>query len=334
MIINKLTIEINDIDPFHVFIVTENKSTPYRGRFAPSPTGPLHFGSLVAAVGSYLDARANQGEWRVRIENIDAPREVPGASRDILMLLEKLSMYWDGEVVYQRERHALYHEALAMLEKQNLTYICTCSRREIADSSIMGIEGPVYPGTCRNTAQHPHSPYRQNRQRAVRVRTDNQPVAFTDAVQGYVIQRLDKAIGDFVLHRADGIFAYQLAVVVDDAAQAITHVVRGADLLNSTPRQMYLQQLLDYATPAYMHLPVVTNTKGEKLSKQTFAAPVTQFNVLFQLVSALRFLGQNPPDDLLDSSLETFWHWAIRHWNPANITATGNQAAGLHHIST
>lgn len=298
-------------------------STTYRGRFAPSPTGPLHFGSLVAAVGSYLDARANQGEWLVRIENIDAPREAPGASRDILTLLEKLGMRWDGEVVYQRERHALYREALAMLEKQKLIYACTCSRKEIADSSIIGIEGPVYPGTCRNAPRHGHSPHQHGRQNAIRLRTDNQPIVFTDPVQGYVEQRINTDIGDFVLHRADGIFAYQLAVVVDDAEQAITHVVRGADLLNSTPRQIYLQQLLGYATPAYLHLPVVTNAKGEKLSKQTFAAPVTQFNVLFQLVSALRFLGQEPPDELLDSSLETFWQWAIVHWNPANITATG-----------
>jgi glutamyl-Q tRNA(Asp) synthetase len=303
--------------------VTQSKSTAYRGRFAPSPTGPLHFGSLVAAVGSYLDARANQGEWLVRIENIDSPREAPGASRDILTLLEKLGMHWDNEVVYQRERHALYREALAMLEKQNLTYACTCSRKEIADSSIVGIEGPVYPGTCRNAPKHSHPLHQQSRQRAIRIRTDGQPIVFTDPVQGYVQQRIDKAIGDFVLHRADGIFAYQLAVVVDDAAQAITHVVRGADLLNSTPRQIYLQQVLGYFTPAYMHLPVVTNAKGEKMSKQTFAAPVAQFNVLFQLVSALRFLGQNPPDELLDSNLETFWQWAVAHWNPANITATG-----------
>lgn len=298
-------------------------STTYRGRFAPSPTGPLHFGSLVAAVGSYLDARANQGEWLVRIENIDAPREAPGASRDILTLLEKLGMHWDGEVVYQHERHALYREALAMLEKQKLIYACTCSRKEIADSSTIGIEGPVYPGTCRNAPNHPHRPHQQSRQSAIRIRTNNQPVAFTDPVQGYIEQRISTDIGDFVLYRADGIFAYQLAVVVDDAEQAITHVVRGADLLNSTPRQIYLQQLLGYATPAYLHLPVVTNAKDEKLSKQTFAAPVTQFNVLFQLVSALRFLGQEPPAELLDSSLETFWQWAIVHWNPANITATG-----------
>jgi len=303
--------------------VTQSKSTTYRGRFAPSPTGPLHFGSLVAAVGSYLDARANQGEWLVRIENIDTPREAPGASRDILTLLEKLGMHWDDEVVYQRERHALYREALTILETKNLTYACTCSRKEIADSSIISIDGPVYPGTCRDAPKYLHPPHQQNRRSAIRIRTDGQPLAFTDPVQGYVEQQIGKDIGDFVLHRADGIFAYQLAVVVDDAAQAITHVVRGADLLNSTPRQIYLQQLLGYTTPAYMHLPVVTNVKGEKLSKQTFAAPVAQFNVLFQLVSALRFLGQNPPDELLDGNLETFWQWAIAHWNPENITATG-----------
>lgn len=301
--------------------MTQQKATIYRGRFAPSPTGPLHFGSLVTVVGSYLDAKAQQGQWLVRIEDLDPPREVPHAARDMLLLLEQLGLHWDGEVVYQSQRHDLYRAALATLAQRNLTYPCSCSRKEIADSSVMGIEGPVYPGTCRDAATHSQS--RQNKRNAVRVKTTAQPITLTDPVQGVVTHHLNRDVGDFVLRRADGAFAYQLAVVVDDAEQAITHVVRGADLLNSTPRQIYLQRLLGYATPAYMHLPIVTNLRGEKLSKQTLAAPVAQFNVLFQLMAALRFLGQDPPDELQACSLDTFWHWAIANWKPENITAAG-----------
>ena len=301
--------------------MTQQNATVYRGRFAPSPTGPLHFGSLVTAVGSYLDAKARQGQWLVRIEDLDPQREVPHAARDMLLLLEQLGLHWDGEVVYQSRRHALYRAALAALAQHNQTYHCSCSRKEIADSSIMGVEGPVYPGTCRDAATRSQSP--QNKHNAVRVKTTAQPITLADPVQGLVTHHLSRDIGDFVLHRADGAFAYQLAVVVDDAEQAITHVVRGADLLNSTPRQIHLQQLLGYPTPAYMHLPIVTNRQGKKLSKQTLAAPVAQFNVLFQLVAALRFLGQDPPDELQASNLDTFWQWAIANWKPENITATG-----------
>lgn len=309
--------------------MTRNQKNSYRGRFAPSPTGPLHFGSLVTAVGSYLDAKTNQGEWLVRIEDLDPPREVKGAARNILMLLEKMRMYWDGEVVYQSQRHALYREALSILEKQNLTYFCTCSRKEITDSSIMGIEGPVYPGTCRDTSTRPSLKPKQKGQPAVRIKTGDQSVGLNDPVQGVIVQHIGNDIGDFVLHRSDGAFAYQLAVVVDDAEQAITHIVRGADLLNSTPRQIFLQNLLGYATPVYMHLPIVTNAKGEKLSKQTLATPVEQNNVSLQLFAALRFLGQNPPDSLLDCNLDSFWQWAIAHWNPSNISATGVKQPGF-----
>ncbi len=306
--------------------MTESKPvvTNYRGRFAPSPSGPLHFGSLVTAVGSYLDARSHNGEWLVRIEDLDPPREVPGASRDILMLLEKLGMTWDGEVVYQSRRHDLYRAVLSQLAAQKLTYPCFCSRKEIADSALTGIGGLVYPGTCRYAGTNSRNNDKQRKQSAVRVKTDRRVIAVNDRVQQLRSQQIDTDIGDFVLHRADGVFAYQLAVVADDAEQIITHVVRGADLLDSTPRQVFLQQLLGYATPDYMHLPVVTNARGEKLSKQTFAAPVGQINVLFQLVAALKFLGQNPPDDLPESNLETFWQWAIAHWNAANIPSTGH----------
>lgn len=300
-------------------------SQVYRGRFAPSPTGPLHFGSLVTAVGSYLDAKSHDGKWLVRIEDLDSSREVPGASRDILVLLEQLGMEWDGGVVYQSRRHELYRAALSELQKKALVYVCTCSRKEIADSAMPGICGPVYPGTCRNTSKNAAEQNKRKRQGALRVKTDQRTIALTDRVRGILSQQIGKDIGDFVLHRADAVFAYQFAVVVDDAEQNITHVVRGADLLDSTPRQIYLQQLLGFPTPDYMHLPIVTNAKGEKLSKQTFAAPVSRFDVLFQLVAALKFLGQNPPEELLDSDLNTFWQWAIQHWNISDITSTGIQ---------
>jgi len=281
----------------------------YRGRFAPSPTGPLHFGSLVTAVGSYLEAKSRSGEWLVRIENLDTAREIPGASEEILNTLYLLGMEWDGSVVYQNRRQDAYQAALRVLEKQDLIYPCSCSRKEIADSSVLGIEGPVYPGTCRDRKHEPEF------SGAWRLCTNNDLIEFEDAVQGIRQQRLQRDIGDFVIRRADGVFAYQLAVVVDDAEQGITHVVRGGDLLNSTPRQIHLQKLLGYSTPSYMHLPVVVNTRGEKLSKQTQAAPVDTSRPVLQLVKAIRFLGQTPPPEVSESSLGSFWMWATENWN-------------------
>lgn len=281
----------------------------YTGRFAPSPTGPLHFGSLVTAVGSYLEAKSRNGKWLLRVENLDASREVPGASEEILRTIEALGMEWDGEPMYQNHRKAAYEAAVFALESRNLVYPCFCSRKEIADSSIRGIEGPVYPGTCRTR-------FNKNQAGARRVRTDSTLIEFTDALHGRMGQRLERDIGDFVLCRSDGVFAYQLAVVVDDAEQGITHVVRGEDLLNSTPRQIYLQRLLGYHTPLYMHLPVVTNAKGEKLSKQTCAPPVDISHPLPQLMMALRFLGQTPPPELMRGSVKTLWKWAIYNWKP------------------
>jgi glutamyl-Q tRNA(Asp) synthetase len=286
----------------------------YRGRFAPSPTGPLHFGSLVAAVGSYLAARSRQGEWLVRIENLDPPREVAGAAREILATLEALGMEWDGEVIYQSRRNEVYQAALAALEQQGLLYPCTCSRKEIADSSISGIDGPVYPGTCRGGL-----PADRSSTTALRVLTHDDPIEFRDVLRGPIRQQLASATGDFVLRRADGIYAYQLAVVADDAAQGVTHVVRGVDLLDSTPRQIYLQQLLGYPTPAYMHLPVVTNAQGEKLSKQTQAVAVDISRPVAQLVEAVRFLGQTPPVELAESNVASFWQWALENWSPQQI---------------
>lgn len=280
----------------------------YRGRFAPSPTGSLHFGSLVAAVGSYLDAKFHQGKWMVRIEDVDSQRKVAGAASEILYTLERLGMEWDEEVIYQSQRSEAYHEALNALSKRGLIYPCICSRKEISDSSIMGLSGPIYLGTCLK------NPASVKNIHALRIQTTDDSIQFEDILKGTYTQKLRSDVGDFVLRRADGIYAYQLAVVVDDAAQYITHVVRGADLLDSTPRQIFLQQLLGYPIPQYLHLPVVTNAKGEKLSKQTNAAPVNISNALIQLIDALHFLGQRPPMEILEGDISSFWQWAKQNW--------------------
>jgi glutamyl-Q tRNA(Asp) synthetase len=280
----------------------------YRGRFAPSPTGPLHFGSLVAAVGSFLEARARGGDWLVRMEDLDPPRVIPGAADDILAVLRACGMEWDGPVVRQSARASAYHAELHRLRERGLVYPCACSRREIADSAVAGAEGPVYPGTCRTGLPA------GKRARALRIDTRGAAVAFDDAVQGRIAHELEKDSGDFVLYRADEVYAYQLAVVVDDAEQGITDVVRGADLLGSTPRQIYLQKLLGWTEPRYAHLPVAVNAAGEKLSKQTFAEPVDAARPLPALVAALSFLGQQPPGELQRGTLKEFWDWALRNW--------------------
>ncbi|MBI5430338.1 MAG: tRNA glutamyl-Q(34) synthetase GluQRS [Nitrosomonadales bacterium] len=294
----------------------------YRGRFAPSPTGPLHFGSLAAAVGSYLDAKHHHGNWLVRMEDLDIPRCVPGAADDILRTLEAFGLHSDEPVLYQSQRTAAYEAALHRLQASGAVYPCCCTRKEIADSALHGIEGLVYPGTCRNGIP-------QGREaRAWRVRTDLHPspsslppsqVGFTDALQGRMTQHLESEIGDFVVKRADGLFAYQLAVVVDDAFQHITHVVRGADLLASTPRQIYLQQLLEMYTPAYAHLPVAVNAQGEKLSKQTLAPAITTEDTAAILVKVLEFLRQQPPAELRQGSVEEVLNWAVANWRPGNL---------------
>ena len=272
----------------------------YTGRFAPSPTGPLHMGSLIAAAASWLDARAAGGRWLVRIEDLDRPRCLPRAADDMLRVLGRLGLSWDGEVLYQSRRLARYREAVATLQAH--TYWCGCTRREIADSSLgLAADGAhIYPGTCR--AGNTRAP------RALRVRTSGEPIRFVDRVQGVQEQVLERDIGDFVLYRADGLFAYQLAVVVDDAEQSVTDVVRGADLLDSTPRQIYLQRLLGLPTPRYLHVPVAINAVGEKLSKQTGAAPIESPPAALR--QALRFLGQPEAETLED---------ALRTWNAGLI---------------
>jgi len=286
------------------------------GRFAPSPTGPLHFGSLVAAVASYCDAKSRGGQWLLRIEDVDQTRLVAGASEAITHTLQRYGFVWDGEIVYQSQRSEYYQTALQQLRQRNLAYPCTCSRKEITDSSTLhGIEGAIYPGTC---LQHPTKP---GAAAAWRIKTDAQVIAFADQVQGQQQHQMASDIGDFVIKRADGLFSYQLAVVIDDALQGVTHVVRGADLLNSTTRQIYLQQLLGYPTPIYAHLPLVLNADGQKLSKQTLATALPEDNLVDTLVAALTFLQQALPENAHSLSLANLWQWAITHWQLPKITS-------------
>lgn len=286
----------------------------YIGRFAPSPTGPLHFGSLLAAVASYCDAKFNQGKWLLRLEDIDKPREMAGASDTILQQLDAFGFEWDGEILRQSQHDCYYEKAINALQNQQLIYACTCTRKEVADSSnLVGIDGLVYPRTCLNQAIKANAAF------ALRVRVDGAEIEFEDAIQGKVRQNLQNDVGDFVLKRADGLFTYQLAVVIDDAAQGVTHVVRGADLLNSTPRQIYLQRCLNLATPRYAHIPIARNATGDKLSKQTLAKPIDTTLATQQIWQALQFLGQQPPADIQNSSLPEIWHWAITHWQTQAI---------------
>lgn len=288
----------------------------YRGRFAPSPTGPLHFGSLIAAVGSYVDAHAQGGAWLVRIEDLDTPRVVAGAADDILRSLDAFALHWDGEVVYQSTRHAAYEAALAQLADAGATFSCACTRKEIADSALGPDGTAIYPGTCRNGL----APGRQGR--AIRVRVDDEAIVFHDRLQGPMTQHLARDVGDFVVRRADGEYAYQLAVVVDDAWQGITDIVRGADLLDSTPRQIHLQRLLGMPTPRYLHLPVATNAQGEKLSKQTLATPVDAKHASVGVIAALNFLGHAPPEELHRSPVAELLQWAIANWDVSRLPRT------------
>jgi len=277
-----------------------------RGRFAPSPTGPLHFGSLVAALASWLDARHARGEWLLRIEDVDEARTVPGAADEILRTLEAFGLHWDGAIEWQSRRKPLYEEALDRLRAEGLAYRCRCSRKEIADSGVRGIEGAVYPGTCRLLSLAGEAAA------AERFIVPAGVVSFEDRLQGRISQDVARDVGDFVLKRRDVLHGYQLAVVVDDAKQAITDIVRGADLLQSTPRQILLQRALGYTTPRYLHFPVATDVDGEKLSKQTLACPVDAVNAPALISAGLAFLGQPSvtslkPGEML-SQAAAQWH--------------------------
>jgi glutamyl-Q tRNA(Asp) synthetase len=307
---------------------TPDKKPAYRGRFAPSPTGPLHFGSLVAAVGSYLDARQHSGEWLVRMEDLDPPREVPGAADDILRTLERYGLHWDGEVIYQGRRHSEYQQALEQLDTCGWLYGCACTRREIADAALPGQGGSIYPGTCRNGLPG------GRKARTLRVRVENTEISLDDGLQGSTCQHLGRDVGDFVVRRADKLAAYQLAVVVDDAAQQITHIVRGADLVESTPRQVYLQGLLGLSTPTYLHLPVAINSTGEKLSKQTCAQAVGESDPVTVLLDVLQFLQQDVPGSAGDATLEDLWQWAVKRWDRTRLHAIRTRAAPAGYLGS
>jgi glutamyl-Q tRNA(Asp) synthetase len=306
----------------------------YRGRFAPSPTGPLHFGSLVAALGSYLDAMAHGGEWLVRMEDLDPPREMPGASDHILAVLEGFGFEWSGTVLYQSTRHAAYDAALEQLRKQGALYRCDCTRKAIALATRVDGSAPpgndaspdsqagelVYPGTCRARLRPAVGAF------AERLQVADEVVRFVDALQGPIEQSLQRDVGDFVLRRSDGLYAYQLAVVVDDAEQGITDIVRGADLLYSTPRQLFLARQLGFTVPRYLHLPVAVNPAGVKLSKQTRAMPIDATRApAAALCTGLQFLGHAPPHDAPSWPHREVLAWGRAHWRRAQLPRTRTQ---------
>lgn len=275
---------------------------PYIGRFAPTPSGYLHFGSLVAALASWLDARAAGGRWLVRMEDLDPPREVAGAQAAILQTLDSYGLHWDGEVVYQSLRHDAYQQVIDRLLAQGLAYACTCSRKQL--EPYQGI----YPGTCRNAGH-------TTEDAAIRVRVPELLYRFEDRVQGAYSQHLGRESGDFVIRRRDGLYAYQLAVVLDDAWQGVTDIVRGADLLDSTPRNLYLQELLGLPQPRYLHVPLIIQPDGNKLGKSYRSPPLDPDQAAPLLVRALRALGQAPEADLADGSVQDVLGWGVAHWN-------------------
>jgi glutamyl-Q tRNA(Asp) synthetase len=285
----------------------------YIGRFAPSPTGPMHLGSLVAAVASYLDARAAGGRWLVRMEDLDRPRCEPGAADTILRQLDAYGLHWDGALLYQSQRDDAYAAALEVLRAQGVAYPCACTRSQLVQAARNHEGETIYPGTCR--AGLPAGATA----RAWRARVPDVSTRFHDRIHGDMQQYLAQDVGDFIVKRADGLYAYQLAVVVDDAFQGITHVVRGADLLWNTPRQIHLQTLLGFPTPAYAHVPLITNAAGQKLSKQTRAPalPIAGQSVI--LMQALAALGHAPPCELAGAGPAELLAWASAHWQIKNV---------------
>ena len=292
----------------------------YIGRFAPSPSGPLHFGSLVAAAASFYDARAAGGQWLLRIDDLDQPRCVPGAAEAILATLVRLGLEWDAEPQWQSRRHAAYAAAFERLREAGHLFPCACSRSELADSALARDGSRIYPGTCRAGLLPGRSP------RTWRVRSAG-TIHFEDRIQGALHENLERDVGDFVVQRADNVFAYQLAAVVDDAAAGVTHVVRGADLLGSTSRQIHLQHLLGHAVPRHAHVPIAADRHGDKLSKQTHARAIDALKPEQALMLALEFLGQEPPPRLAYANVRTIHAWAIEHWSIARIPRRISQPA-------
>lgn len=284
-------------------------NSSYVGRFAPTPSGLLHFGSLVAALASYLDARHAGGRWLVRMEDIDPPREAPGAQDAILRTLDTYGLHWDGEVLKQSDRHAAYAAQVEQWLSQGLAYACSCSRSQLATHQGR------YPGTCQNLLK----PTAGN---AIRIRVPNLVYRFEDRVQGPFSQHLGQELGDFVIQRRDGLYAYQLAVVLDDALQGITDIVRGADLLDNTPRQLYLQELIGAPAPRYLHIPLLTQPDGHKLGKSYRSEPLPRDQAPELLHRALMALGQQPAPELAKASVSELLTWAIEHWQASAIPRT------------
>ena len=284
----------------------------YVGRFAPSPTGPLHIGSLTAAVASFLHARRSHGEWLIRIEDIDPPREMPGATRMILEALDAFDLPWDRDVFYQSQQLEEYRNVAAGLLDQGRAYHCSCSRRELRAAGSADPLGHRYPGRCRRRKHH-------DRATALRVRTDQSAGSFHDGLQGSCCYDVHASVGDYVIFRRDGLPAYHLAVVLDDAKQGITHVVRGIDLLPTTGLHIHLQQTLGLPTPRYLHLPIIVNSAGQKLSKRTGAKPVEPKDAAACAPEILTYLGLNPPRSLRGARPRELWTWAYRHWEPDQL---------------
>jgi glutamyl-Q tRNA(Asp) synthetase len=306
-------------------VFDEQNSRPVVGRFAPSPTGPLHFGSLVAALGSYLLAKQSGGQWLMRVEDLDPPRVVPGSADAILKLLEQLGFEWDGEPLYQSQRFERYRQILAELRQQGLVFDCSCSRRElIASAPHSGEDGPIYPGTCRQGAVG------QRVERSLRLRVPDEDLFCRDMVFGPLQQNLQREVGDFVLQRADGLFAYQLAVVVDDIDSGVNQVVRGADLLSSTPRQTYLYRCLQQPLPVYCHLPLALGMDRQKLSKRHGRSGIiTPANSRRALWSALQFLGQQPPVEFAGGPVTELMAWGLANFSCAKISSVPQLSPSL-----
>ncbi|MHA8115211.1 tRNA glutamyl-Q(34) synthetase GluQRS [Kosakonia cowanii] len=292
----------------------------YIGRFAPSPSGELHFGSLIAALGSYLQARAQHGIWRVRIEDIDPPREVPGAAETILRQLEHYGLHWDGEVLWQSRRHEAYREVLARLHREGLSYFCTCTRARI--QSV----GGFYDGHCRTLNHGPENA-------AVRLLQRQPVLEFTDRLRGRIVAEQKLAREDFIIHRRDGLFAYNLAVVVDDHFQGVTEIVRGADLIVPTVRHLSLYQQLGWPTPEYVHLPLALNEQGDKLSKQNHAPALPEGDPRPVLIRALQFMNQDVTKEWQDLSLEALLEKAVANWSLSRVPVTGDANTAFSNAS-
>jgi glutamyl-Q tRNA(Asp) synthetase len=298
-------------------------SLEYVGRFAPSPTGLLHMGSLMAAVASFLEAKVRSGRWLLRIEDLDPPRELPSAGQSFLTTLARFGFEWDGVVMWQSQRGERYQQVLEQLLAQGSVYRCTCTRKMLQADGLNGIDGLRYCGRCRGGVVAADVPC------SYRLKVPDQDILVADRIQGLQRQNLARQLGDFILKRADGFWAYQLAVVIDDADCGVSHIVRGADLLDSTPRQRWLQQVLGVHEPEYLHIPVITNAEGQKLSKQTLAPALLDGAEVAQLWQALYLLWQQPPAALKVGSLFNLWDWAVQSWDVSKIPSKRSVAVTL-----